>query len=556
MLVSTLLIAVLFFRVYSNSINEAVSETSEGMMKALTGNMNFLLENLDSLSQLYISNPTIEKILRDGSLNRDWGKTNTVKSFITSTHVIFSNATAVYMFDEAGAKIAFAVGARPPLEWVEVRTQPWYADAVRAQGGHVLAVDTARGELLFVRKLYSLFTIKPIGTLVFVISRDTLRRSLGLAQQQSRTILWLELDGQTLFLDNAPASDALRRALFVAVPPAAERVLNLRWESQPYLYISQTINTSNAKINGLIPMKDLTKLPRWLPFLLVIIVFGNFLFLYLGALLAFRVLVRPLDALARAMMSTEDGVLQPVVIEHAYDEIDRLSHVYNRMAERIQSLIEDLRVEEQQKRQHELASLQAQIKPHFLYNVFDAISSLALAGSSGEVYTLMSAVGSFYRKCLSRGDEVVTLREEMEITRNYLTIQQFRYPEVFISSIAAEEDTLGVMVPKLILQPMVENAIYHGLKSAGKKGRIAITACRKTETVEVSVSDNGVGMDKQTVDKLLASAGGKGAGFGLSTTIERLGLFYDHRDIVTIDSHLNEGTTIVISIPLPWGTQG
>lgn len=469
--------------------------------------------------------------------------------------MIFTIATAVYLFDEAGARISYAVGARPPLEWGDVRTEPWYAAAVHAQGGHVLAVDAARGELLFVRKLYSLFTIEPIGTLVFVVSGDTLRQSLGLAQPQFRPILWLQLKGQTLFLDNAPPSEALQRTLLDAVPASAERGVNLRWEAQPYLYSAQAIESSNATINGLIPMRDLARLPRWLPYLLVVFVFVNFILLYLGALLAFRMLVRPLDSLARSMMGAENGVLQPVVIEHAYEEIDRLSNVYNQMTKRILSLIEDLRVEEQKKRQHELASLQAQIKPHFLYNVFDAISSLALAGSSGEVYELMTAVGSFYRRCLSRGDEIITLREEVEITRNYLTIQQFRYPDVFVPSIAVEEDTLGVKVPKLILQPMVENAIYHGLKSAGKKGRIAITAYRKAECVEVSVSDNGVGMDQQTISRMFAAAGGKGAGFGLATTIERLGLFYGCPDVVTIDSRVNEGTTIIIRIPFRSGKE-
>jgi len=202
-------------------------------------------------------------------------------------------------------------------------------------------------------------------------------------------------------------------------------------------------------------------------------------------------------------------------------------------------------------RKAELEVLQAQIKPHFLYNTFDAISSLALSGRNGEVYKVMKALGSYYRASLNKGSEVITIGEEIEIVRNYLTIQQVRYGDVFTANYDIHERTTKIKILKLVLQPLVENALYHGIKPKGESGNIHIAAKYYNNFVILTIEDDGVGMEEEQVQRIIhGSCNDKKISFGLWGTIERLRIFYNEEDLFCIESKKNVGTKIIINIPV------
>lgn len=157
------------------------------------------------------------------------------------------------------------------------------------------------------------------------------------------------------------------------------------------------------------------------------------------------------------MKGVENGEFKEVNIDTGNDEIGKLKNVYNTMIYKIENLIEQIVKEQKIKRKAELDVLQSQIKPHFLYNSFDTISSLALDNRNDEVYKIIKALGNFYRTSLSNGKEVISIEEEIKTVKSYLTIQQIRYDNMFNVNISVDERANKYKILKLILQPLVEN---------------------------------------------------------------------------------------------------
>jgi two-component system sensor histidine kinase YesM len=236
-----------------------------------------------------------------------------------------------------------------------------------------------------------------------------------------------------------------------------------------------------------------------------------------------------------------------VNIETGNDEIGKLKNVYNTMICKIENLIEEIVKEQRVKRKAELDVLQSQIKPHFLYNSFDAISSLALDGRNDEVYKIIKALGNFYRMSLSNGKEVITVDEELQTVKSYLTIQQIRYDNMFTVTMDIDERISKYKILKLVLQPLIENSIYHGIKPTRKRGNIFISTSLKSDYVELVVQDDGVGISK---DKLSSIQNHNIEGIGLHGTIERLNIFYNGKSKFEVKSEVGKGAKVTIYIPI------
>ena len=220
------------------------------------------------------------------------------------------------------------------------------------------------------------------------------------------------------------------------------------------------------------------------------------------------------------------------------------------MIDRIKDLF--MRIEEEQrlKRKYELDVLNAQIKPHFLYNTFDSIGALALTGRNREAYQMIQALGKYYRTSLHKGDEVIVLSDEIKIVKNYLIIQKYRYEDVFDVVYELDESIQSCKVLKLILQPFAENAIYHGLKVMDEGGTITIRTENQGDYILLQVEDDGAGMPEEKAAQILTEGRSQEkASFGVWGTAERIRLYYKQEGLVTIDSREGKGTRVSIRIP-------
>jgi two-component system sensor histidine kinase YesM len=249
--------------------------------------------------------------------------------------------------------------------------------------------------------------------------------------------------------------------------------------------------------------------------------------------------------------------LQALITRTNVDEITELGMSFNVMVGRIRDLL-DAKVREQEDlKKAELRALQAQINPHFLYNTLDAIIWMAESKRTDEVVQLVSALSNFFRISLSKGRDWITVGEEVELTRNYLIIQRMRYRDILDFEIEVDEAVASSTVLKFTLQPLVENALYHGLKQRRQRGTIVVRAQQKSDTeVLLQVSDDGVGMPAEKLLQINAALNDESdricadGGFGLVNVDRRIKLYYGRQYGLSLSSRCGGGTCVEIVIPM------
>ena len=224
------------------------------------------------------------------------------------------------------------------------------------------------------------------------------------------------------------------------------------------------------------------------------------------------------------------------------------------MAQQIQVLMKDIVAEHESKRKSEFDTLQSQINPHFLYNTLDIIVWMIENEQKSEAVKVVTALARFFRISLSRGKSIIRVSDELEHVRNYLMIQHMRFKNKFTYQIQADDDVLEMASLKLMLQPLVENAIYHGMEFMDGDGEILIRASKKGDELLFSIEDNGLGMCPEQVERLLTDTSHvpsrRGSGIGVRNVNERIRLYFGEDYGLEIDSEPDEGTRIYIHLPV------
>ena len=272
-------------------------------------------------------------------------------------------------------------------------------------------------------------------------------------------------------------------------------------------------------------------------------------------------IARPVIALRALMKEAEEGNLAVRFEGRQEDEIGHLGKSFNTMIEEIQKLIDMVYREQQSKREAELKTLQEQIKPHFLYNTLDTIHWMAQDHGAEDIVQIVSALTSLFRIALSKGKEMITLSDELEHVRSYLIIQKLRYEDKFDFSLCVQDDLLPYMVLKLTLQPLVENAIYHGIKERRGHGVIRLDALKRDGMLVLRVCDDGVGMSAEklaAIRALVTTApldSSVKSGYGISNVNERIQLSFGKAYGLRFESAPGQGTTVEILHPLIAGEE-
>lgn len=262
-------------------------------------------------------------------------------------------------------------------------------------------------------------------------------------------------------------------------------------------------------------------------------------------------ITKPLETLcdrAKAVSAGDLTVCPPIETD-AY-EIRTLSEGMEQMIARLNQQILEVGQKQESLRRTELALLQAQINPHFLYNTMDTIIWLIEAEKTQEAVEMVSNLSAFFRHSLSKGQDVITLQEEERHVRSYLQIQHVRYKDILSYTVEIDPALGDVMIPKLTLQPLVENALYHGIKLKRAKGLIQIKGWQEGDCVLLQVSDNGIGMTEQRLEDLRNSIENtERVGFGFSAVNQRLQLQFGREYGLQVDSTEGEGTVVTVRIP-------
>ncbi len=288
--------------------------------------------------------------------------------------------------------------------------------------------------------------------------------------------------------------------------------------------------------------------------------FASLVLAVLAALFFTMWFSRPVLALRRTMKQAEEGDLDARFEHGPDDEIGQLGNSFNAMLAEIGVLVEQVRAEQKRHQEAELKTLQAQIKPHFLYNTLDTIQWMAAERGAEDIQTVVGALSDLFRIGLSRGQEMIPLSREFDHIRSYLLIQKTRYESGLEYDIADPGELGPQPVLKLVLQPLVENAIYHGIKEADRPGRVTVTARREDEALVLTVADDGIGMTAEELAALTARLGegfresdfsdDSTSGYGVFSVQARIRLSFGPDYGLTFRSRPGEGTQVDVRLPV------
>lgn len=317
--------------------------------------------------------------------------------------------------------------------------------------------------------------------------------------------------------------------------------------------IVRSVGYTGWKLVGVIPKRGLAIGSRqdMLYIVLIVLIFFAFTIL-VNAVLSTRLTI-PIRKLESSVRRMEQDPESTDIFVGGSVEVQHLGQSVKSMVEIQRKLNDEIVREQVGKQKSELNALQSQINPHFLYNTLDIIVWAIEKGKKDEALRVVSALGKFFRISLSKGKNLITVRDEIEHVRNYLMIQQIRYRDKFVFTIDAPEETLDLTTIKLVLQPIVENAIYHSIDyMSDDDGLIEIKAKIENNILCLSVSDNGLGMTPDVVEKLLKtpSQSKRGSGIGLKNVNDRIILYFGSDYGVEIESEPDEGTTVSLKMPV------
>jgi two-component system sensor histidine kinase YesM len=543
--------------VYWQLLNEAASanaaQTARQSAEMLMSGVEQELANTRSISNNLLLNPDLTRWLRSEPGARDVAVTRNANQALIQTYATFPHIESIYIFDNRGEQLYTANHLTRNLV-TEIAAAPWYARAVALNGGAFVALnaldtiysDAAQNNISFIRWILDVNTMKPSGFLIINLNERFLSGVISRILQKYDTHFYIfdERGQSVLFGQEAPFPDEI---------PAEGMVRKLGGEAF-FLYsayfpeIGWTI-VSSAPYDALNGASAATQL-LLIPMLAAVVLF------LVGSMLTANLVATPIRRLIASMQSVREGRFEAIPRNDRRDEIGQLEENYNIMIDALNAMLARRAALEQDKRTLELRVLTEQFKPHFLYNTLDSISYLIMAGDNARAREAVVSLSRFYNASLAKGSETASVGDEIGLIRNYLALQKIRYDDMIDDAYDITSDAAALPVLRNILQPLVENSIYHGIKPSGEPGIIMIRARREAGRLRLSVQDDGIGMTREQLDCLnIDGAGPDPVNFGLRGTINRLRLYYNRQDVCTVSSGPGEGTLVELCIPLPDATR-
>ncbi|HUC92053.1 MAG TPA: sensor histidine kinase [Paenibacillus sp.] len=555
-----ILITAVFMAVISYQLSAAaVQDTAENFTGELIGQVNANIQsyvtNMENISLLVLNHRPVREYLSAGK-----GDEGGISDFFRTIMISRKDIASISAFGYEGGRFLSDARGKALNPYVNLEEQDWYRDA-RAAGGrtvvspsHVQPIfnDEYRWVVSLSREVRSADNSRGLGVLLVDLNFSVINDIVSRIELGKRGYVFIvDNEGNIVY---HPQQQLIYSRLKTE---AIDRVLSVRsgtfisddgGESKMY-----TVQDSEFgwKIVGVSYTDELNGNRREMQLsFAALLVFSLFAALILSVLLS-RNLSKPIHQLQEHMKEVEKGNFDIQVPVDPSKEIGRLARTFNLMVSRIRELMGQVVKEQEIKRRSELNALQSQINPHFLYNTLDSIIWMAEEKKSEEVVLMTSALARLFRASISKGKELVPIRTEIEHITNYLTIQKMRYRDKLDFQIEADPAILPYLTLKVTLQPLVENAIYHGIKNKYGTGTIRITGEKIGGRILLRVHDNGVGMDAETVARLLAPGGfgyREGKGVGVTNVHERIRLYFGHEFGLSVESKPDAGTTVTVAI--------
>ena len=537
---STIIISIftgLSYSLISNILKtDDIKKTNESI--ALAANyIHGYLDKLKSFSDIIAMHPDIINALND----TDASSLNSISSLIKLAKKSDPRIKSISVVSKTGHVITSGNDMAVPIT-NDMMNQEWYKKAlassampILAPTGHgVFEMDNGDWVVSICREIKSDDNIH-LGIVIIDVSYKFIEDYInGLSLGKDGYVYILSADGTIIY---HPDKNVLEN---MSIP-----------DSDKATMYSTSVLDSDWTLYGVVSRENLKLLQDNLLRTLFIAIVVTILFsIIIGSVIS-HFLSSPIIELTKIMMKADETWEHIEIKSSRVNEVNSLAKEYNHLIDRIKLLTENIAKKESLRREFEIKALQSQINPHFLYNTLDTILWLAELNQSKEVVKVTSALGKMLRISLRLGKDFIPLEVELEHTISYLNIQKVRYEELLQYSITGDNSLLDMYVPKLIIQPIVENAIYHGIRGKKARGHIDINYRLENEFLIIDIIDDGIGFDVEKKDaKSSDEQRNISGGIGMNNVLSRIKILCGEKYGFEIDSKVGKGTKISLKLPL------
>ena len=555
-----ILITGIAFYVFSEKLIQDISlRYTVKLVDQVYNNINSYIQYMKHISNIINNNKDIQEYLFNDTQfdnTKRLSYEDKISNLMKSIQQTRNDINLIMIFGFNGEIIS----NRPEIRikaFLDYKNQDWYTSALHSGGDSIISsshiqnffIREYRWVVSLSRKIYSIKDDSPLGILLIDLNFNVIKDLCSSVFNEKQGYFFIVDDvGKLIYHPYQELIySGIRTELLEKVNSMSEGSFISQENELKKLYIVKSSPDSNWKIVGVTFLNEFIVRNEIMQPYYVILGISSILVIVIISLLLSKRISRPIKNLRYSMREVENGNFDISVVEKTPNEIGELERDFNIMICKIKELMHEIVVEHEHKRKSDIESLQAQINPHFLYNTLDSIIWLAANKKSREILKMTSALSSLLRIGISKGESFIFIKEEIEHIRSYLTIQKMRYNEKLDFTIEVDKSVLELKTLKLILQPLVENSIYHGIKNKEGTGLIEVKCLAAQDHVVFIVKDNGVGMDEDRIQEVFYSS--NQAGIGISNVKNRIRLHYGEAYGLTCHSVINEGTTIELRIP-------
>ncbi len=566
-IVSTVCMGMLGVSLYSNFVNrmeDTMSQNMEQLLDQTAINLETYLKSMRRISDAMYYSAIKDKNLATDTLDEEMNLLYEANK---------GNLISIACYTNSGRLVAAAPVATEK-ENIDIVNQEWFTEAVGQMEN--IHFSTPHVQNLFDNTSYRYYWVvslsqaveltsngnSTLGVLLVDMNYSSIEQLLNKANTDasSEYVYLMDGDGEIIY---HPKQKLLYTNLYeennLEAVNYEDGSIKEEFHGEKRLVSVKTISYTGWKIVSVAPMSNFNVGMADLRLVVILFVsLAMLMIIVLNQLVSARI-AKPLQKLNESVREWESGNMNPDIYMGGSLEVEHLGRTLRSTVEQLQQLMNDIVVEQEEKRRSELDALQSQINPHFLYNTLDSIVWMIEGERYDDAVFMITQLASLFRISLSRGRTIISIEDEIKHARNYMNIQKRRYKDSFSVEFHIEEEILNCCTVKLIVQPLLENAIYYGVEGMDGDGEIEITGYRRENDVYIEVKDNGFGMPENMVEALLVENNRvrkKGSGVGLINVHNRIRLRFGSPYGLEIESRLDEGTTVRIHLPyIPYSAQ-
>lgn len=550
-ILAMLFVGLMLYTKFNKTAEQNAMINTRQIIAQVNQNLDFYLRSMmevsDSLKDMIYNNKEINNKMLTDQMNVIMGTRKDIVSI-----AVFSNSGA----------LVFSLPSYKTKKNVRIVQQEWFGKPIREpanlyfssphvqnifESQHNWVVSLSR-EITFIRG-----TEKVQGVLLVDMNFSALDQLCQKARIGKKGYIYLiDSNGYIVY---HPQQQLINAGLkYENVDGVIEHISGTyfdRFEGETRLITIETVNYSRWRIVGIAYMNEIVTTKSEIGgFILLTLMFGILFVIMITTFISAKI-SQPIKKLEKSMKMVEEGSFDVNLDIEGEAEVAQLSKTFNMMIARIKHLMEQIVFEQEAKRKGELEVLQSQINPHFLYNTLNSVVRMVGNGKNDEAITMITSLSKLFRISIGKGNNIISIQEEIEHASNYLIIQKIRYKNKFKYEIDVQEETLKCKTIKLILQPIIENAICHGIEYMVDEGFIKVTSALIDGRILLQVTDNGLGMRPEVLEGILSDhfRSSEGSGVGVKNVHERIRLCYGNDYGLQIESELEKGTNVRIWLP-------